>query len=300
MMKRTTEAKFANSDQARSINRQLLAPQKDNAEIYYKHEAVEEAEASETKDSSKAEVQPRQETAAKTQQPTPVSRAPTSAVEEIGDADVPVSAILLSILAPKLKKDPESIPMTGTISHLVGGRSTLSNEIVGDLLAEFTNAVPEKPEEVALGTLCQSLNVNHPGQLGKVTKSLVSKMLSSKFPGEYGQSKVRQHLREKWGLGEKRQDAVLLLAVTKQPGSRLSSSNNASMFLDESAATYFAKEKLAVPSVGPVQSSEPVVDAQALQLAKEQSDSLLRDIMNVLREHGGGNSQSSDDIRASA
>ncbi|GKU11809.1 unnamed protein product, partial [Fusarium langsethiae] len=208
MMKRTTEAKFAKSDQARNINRQILAPQKDTAEIYYKHEAVEEAQASAPTDSSNADIQPREDSAAKIQQPLPVSRAPAIAAQEIDDADVPVSAILLSILAPKLKKDPESIPMTGTISHLVGGRSTLSNEIVGDLLAEFTNAVPDKPEEVPLGALCQTLSVNHLGQLGKVTTSLVSKMLSSKFPRDYGQSKVRQHLQEKWGLGQKRQDAV--------------------------------------------------------------------------------------------
>ncbi|RGP68527.1 fatty acid synthase subunit alpha reductase [Fusarium sporotrichioides] len=298
MMKRTTEAKFAKSDQARNINRQILAPQKDTAEIYYKHEAVEEAQASAPTESSDAGIQPREDSAAKIQQPLPVSRAPVIAAQEIDDEDVPVSAILLSILAPKLKKDPESIPMTGTISHLVGGRSTLSNEIVGDLLAEFTNAVPDKPEEVPLGALCQILSVNHLGELGKVTTSLVSKMLSSKFPGDYGQSKVRQHLQEKWGLGQKRQDAVLLLAVTKQPGSRLASSNDASMFLDENTATYFAKEKLALPSLGSVQSNEPVVDAQALRLVKEQNDFLLRDIMNVLSGHVGGSTNTSDDVRA--
>ncbi|KAH7173137.1 uncharacterized protein B0J16DRAFT_275283 [Fusarium flagelliforme] len=295
MMKRTTEAKFADSDQARNINRQILAPQKDTAEIYYKHEAVEEAQESEPMAS--ADVQPCEDTAAKLQRPQPVSTTPARAAVEIGDADVPVSAILLSILAPKLKKNPESIQMTGTISHLAGGRSTLSNEIVGDLLAEFTNAVPDKPEEVPLGALCEALSTNHPGQLGKVTTSLVSKMLSSKFPGDYTQSKVRQHLQEKWGLGRKRQDAVLLLAAAKQPGSRLASSNDARIFLDEIAATYFAKEKLALPSLSSGQSDEPAVSAQALQLAKEHNDSLLRDIMNVLNGHVGGSTQTSDEVR---
>jgi len=115
MMKRTAEAKFADSDQARNINRQILAPQKNTAEIYYKHEAVEEAQESEPKAS--ADVQPCEDTAAKLQQPQPVFTTPASAAVEIGDADVPVSAILLSILAPKLKKNPESIHMTGTISY---------------------------------------------------------------------------------------------------------------------------------------------------------------------------------------
>lgn len=134
MMKRTTEAKFANSDQARNINRQILAPQKDTAEIYYKHEAVEEAQESEPKAS--ADVQPCKDTAAKLQQPQPAFTTPVSAALEIGDADVPVSAILLSILAPKLKKSPESILMTGTISHLAGGTCQISHSIPCDNRAE--------------------------------------------------------------------------------------------------------------------------------------------------------------------
>lgn len=138
MMKRTTEAKFANSDQARNINRQILAPQKDTAEIYYKHEAVEQTQASAPTDSSKADIQPREDSTAKIQQPLPVSRAPAIAAQEIDDADVPVSAILLSILAPKLKKDPESIPMTGTISHLVGGTCQIPQWISYDKRSELS------------------------------------------------------------------------------------------------------------------------------------------------------------------
>ncbi|KAM5350426.1 hypothetical protein ACJ41O_006931 [Fusarium nematophilum] len=303
MMKRTVDGQFAARDQARNIDRRILGPQKDLSEIYYQSEAIEEAAVPESKGSSNVQMQSHEAPApapdaspnAGAPQPLPEARGTGGPVEEIPDTDVPVSAIVLSILAPKLKKDTKAIPMTGTISNLVGGRSTLSNEIVGDLLAEFPSGVPDRPEEVPLGTLCQTLDINHQGQLGKTTTSLVSKMISSKLPGDYGQSRARQHLREKWGLGPKRQDAVLLLALTKQPASRLASLEDAQKFLEGAAAAYFEQEGLTLPSRGPAHSNEPVVDTQALRLAKEQNDSMIKDVMDVLQGHVGGTRETTRD-----
>ncbi|KAF4333513.1 fatty acid synthase subunit alpha reductase [Fusarium beomiforme] len=284
MMKRTFDASFANSDEARNINRQFLAPQTNNSEIYYQYNVTEESDQVEPVNTLNIETQPKN-TTQEVQKPLTVPNVSYSQVEKISDVNVPVSAILVSLLALKLKKKQKSIPMTGTISNLVGGRSTLSNEIVGDLLVEFPHGVPDKPEEVPLNSLSQTLTISHHGKLGKVTTSLIAKMISSKLPGGYGLSKARQHLREKWGLGQNRQDAALLLALSRQPTNRLSSSADANRFLDEISSLYFEQENLTIPSRGPVRSEEPVVDAQALILAREQSASLLRDIKGVMEAH---------------
>ncbi|KAF4976726.1 hypothetical protein FZEAL_6641 [Fusarium zealandicum] len=291
MMKRTRDGHFVESDQARNINRRILGPQRDLPEIYYEAETTEETVVSETGNNLSTQTpsagvptsEAAQSTGVSQSIPTPGnSRGPA---EELPEADVPVLSIVLGILAPKLKKSPKDIQTTGTISSLVGGRSTLSNEIVGDLLAEFPSGVPDRPEEVPLGALCQTLSLNHQGRLGKTTTSMVAKMISSKLPGDYGQSRVRQILLEKWGLGPKRQDAVLLLALTKQPSSRISASDDANKFLDEASAAYFQKEGLILPSGGPVQTHATVIDEKALELVKEQNDSLVRDVLEVLNRH---------------
>ena len=65
--------------------------------------------------------------------------------------DVPIKAIdiLLVIVAQKLKKRADEIPFSKSIKDLVGGKSTLQNEILGDLQQEFASA-PEKGEELPL------------------------------------------------------------------------------------------------------------------------------------------------------
>ena len=49
--------------------------------------------------------------------------------------DVPIKAIniLLIIVAQKLKKRMDEIPLSKSIKDLVGGKSTLQNQILGDL-----------------------------------------------------------------------------------------------------------------------------------------------------------------------
>lgn len=154
--------------------------------------------------------------------------------------------------------------------------------------------MPERPEEIPLERLCEALSVNHGGKLGKTTNTLVSKMISSKLPGDYGQTKLRQILKERWGLGPGRQDAALLLALTKQPASRLASSQEAEAFLAEVGKTYYAKEGLALPSSGPSQSQGGVVDVKALQMVNEQNTSLVRAVMQTLGAHIDSTTQATD------
>ena len=100
------------------------------------------------------------------------------------------------------------------------GKSTLQNEILGDLGKEF-GSTPEKPEDTPLDELGASMQATFNGQLGKQSTSLIARLVSSKMPGGFNITAVRKHLETRWGLGSGRQDGVLLFALTNEPAARL-------------------------------------------------------------------------------
>jgi fatty acid synthase subunit alpha len=131
------------------------------------------------------------------------------------------------------------------------GKSTLQNEILGDLGKEF-GSTPEKPEDTPLDELGASMQATFNGQLGKQSSSLVARMVSSKMPGGFNITAVRKHLETRWGLGQGRQDGVLLLALTNEPAARLGSENDGKAWLDEMSNKYAAQAgiSLSAPSAG--------------------------------------------------
>jgi len=124
-----------------------------------------------------------------------------------------------------------------TDSFYCTGKSTLQNEILGDLGKEF-GSTPEKPEDTPLDELGASMQATFNGQLGKQSSSLVARLVSSKMPGGFNITAVRKHLETRWGLGSGRQDGVLLLALTMEPASRLGSEGDAKAYLDDTANKY--------------------------------------------------------------
>ena len=131
------------------------------------------------------------------------------------------------------------------------GKSTLQNEILGDLGKEF-GSTPEKPEDTPLDELGASLQATFNGQLGKQSSSLVARLVSSKMPGGFNITAVRKYLETRWGLGSGRQDGVLLLALTMEPTSRLGSDNDAKAYLDDVSNQYAAAAgiNLSAPTAG--------------------------------------------------
>lgn len=134
---------------------------------------------------------------------------------------------------------------------ILPGKSTLQNEILGDMGKEF-GSTPEKPEDTPLDELGASMQATFNGQLGKQSSSLVARLVSSKMPGGFNITAVRKYLETRWGLGPGRQDGVLLLALTMEPASRLGSDNDAKAFLDEASNKYAtaAGINLSAPAAG--------------------------------------------------
>ena len=174
MATRTLKAKYEPRDDSINHSRAILCHAKHAKEIYYQFE--DEAEAPPV-------VEPAAEVVAAPTTPAPaVAAAPSPAVAAASVKDIPIKAIdvLLVVIAQKLKKKVDEVPLSKSIKELVGGKSTLQNEILGDLQLEFS-AAPEKGEELPLEELGSALAVGFSGNLGKYTNGLIARIIASRL-----------------------------------------------------------------------------------------------------------------------
>ncbi|KAI1007021.1 Fatty acid synthase subunit alpha [Podosphaera aphanis] len=257
MAKRTVASKYETYDAAKSVQRQILCYNKDANEIYYDVEPIEEESKTSPEPNSSAPSVPQ---AAQTVQAnslpsaTPSLPSPPSSsgpAAQVPDAPVGAVDIVRALIAQKLKKPLLEIPLNKAIKDLVGGKSTLQNEILGDLGKEF-GSTPEKPEDTPLDELGASMQATFNGQLGKQSSSLVARLISSKMPGGFNITVARKYLETRWGLASGRQDGVLLLGLTMEPATRIGSDADAKAYLDDVAQKYAATAgiSLASPAAG--------------------------------------------------
>jgi fatty acid synthase subunit alpha len=182
MATRTLKAKYVARDDSVSCTRAILCIAKNGKDIYYQFEDEDEAPAdAPSEESGNAGPTP----AAPVSAPPVAVSAPTGPAVAIEDAPINALDILHVIVAQKLKKKVEEVPLSKTIKDLVGGKSTLQNEILGDLQIEFASA-PEKGEELPLEELGSALSVGHPGSLGKYATGMVSRLIGTYLPSHEG------------------------------------------------------------------------------------------------------------------
>ncbi|KAK4125893.1 hypothetical protein N657DRAFT_591730 [Parathielavia appendiculata] len=236
MAKRTLAARYEAYDAAKSVQRQILCYNKDAKEIYYDVDPVEdEPEPAPAQASSSSSGAPAPAAAsAAAAAPPPPTAAPAA---QVPDAPVQAIDIVRALVAQKLKKPVQDIPLSKAIKDLVGGKSTLQNEILGDLGKEFGSA-PEKAEDTPLDELGAAIQATFDGNLGKTSQGLIARLISSKMPGGFNITTARKYLETRWGLGPGRQDGVLLLAITMEPPARLGSDAEAKAFLDDASQKY--------------------------------------------------------------
>ncbi|KAJ5885339.1 hypothetical protein N7495_009849 [Penicillium taxi] len=248
MARRTLSTKYESYDAATSVQRQILCYNKDAKEIYYDVDPIEEEEPV-----AETAATPAAAPAAASAPVAAVAAPPSNAGPAASVEDTPVTAvdILRSLVAQKLKKGLADVPLSKAIKDLVGGKSTLQNEILGDLGKEF-GSTPEKPEDTPLDELGAAMQATFNGQLGKQSSSLIARMVASKMPGGFNITAVRKYLETRWGLGSGRQDGVLLLAITMEPAARLGSEADAKLFLDDVTNKYAgaAGINLSAPAAG--------------------------------------------------
>ncbi|KAK4493918.1 hypothetical protein PRZ48_015104 [Zasmidium cellare] len=249
MAKRTLAAKYEAYDAARSVQRQILCYNKDAKDIYYDVDPIEDELAPAPSGGDSAPAASSAPAAAAPAAAAPAPAASAGPAASVPDAPVGAVDVLRALVAQKLKKPLADIPLSKAIKDLVGGKSTLQNEILGDLGKEF-GSTPEKPEDTPLDELGASMQATFNGQLGKQSTSLIARMVSSKMPGGFNITAVRKHLETKWGLGSGRQDGILLLGLTMEPASRLGSENDGKAWLDDTAQKYATQVGISL-STGP-------------------------------------------------
>ncbi|KAL4959186.1 trifunctional fatty acid synthase subunit FAS2 [Aspergillus stella-maris] len=274
MARRTLASKYEAYDAATSVQRQILCYNKDVKEIYYDVDPVEE-EPEAAPEAAAAPSTSAAPAAAAAAAPAPAAPAP-SAGPAAAVEDAPVSAldVVRTLVAQKLKKTLSDIPLNKAIKDLVGGKSTLQNEILGDLGKEF-GSTPEKPEDTPLDELGASMQATFNGQLGKQSSSLIARLVSSKMPGGFNITAVRKYLETRWGLASGRQDGVLLLALTMEPASRLGSEADAKAFLDDVANKYAANAGISLSA--PTASADSGSGAGGMLMDPAAIDALTKD-----------------------
>ena len=269
MATRTLKAKYEASDDSVSRIRAILCHAKHAKEVYYQFE--DEVAADDTTPEPATGSAP----VAVVQAPVATAPTPAAAAASIEDAPVKSLEILTVIIAQKLKKPANEVPLSKSIKDLVGGKSTLQNEILGDLGQEFSSA-PEKGEELPLEELGATLGVGFSGSLGKYTTGLVSRLIGGKMPGGFNLSAIKSYLSKSWGLGPQRADGVLLLGTTTEPPKRLGSEAEAKTWLDGVVALYAQRSGISLSSAssggsgsggggGAVMNSEEFLKFQAEQ-----------------------------------
>lgn len=170
------------------------------------------------------------------------------------------------------------------------GKSTLQNELIGDLDAEF-GSLPDDAEGLPIKSLCSSLETTFSGQVGKSVSKLISRLISSKMPAGFNQAAIRGYLDSHWGLGQGRQSAVICFAVTIEPPSRLADVASAKEFVDSVAIRYAKQAQIAISpdaqAGGAVASefSATVANPASIEAAGKQQKEYLMKQFDVLANH---------------
>jgi fatty acid synthase subunit beta len=153
MVTRTLRAKYDPGDDSINHARSILCHAKNAKKIYYRCEDEVEAPPV-TESASEVTV-----AAAVSPVPAAITAAPSPATAATSIEDVPIKAVdvLLVVIAQKLKKKVDEVLLSKSIQELVGGKSTLQHEILGDLQLELSSA-PEKGEELPLQELGSALS----------------------------------------------------------------------------------------------------------------------------------------------
>ncbi|KAK0559722.1 hypothetical protein OC861_006548 [Tilletia horrida] len=167
MAQRTHKLKYAKAHLARDKHRVILCHGKDQEAIYYAYADIEEDAPAES--SGVPETTAPAPAAVVAAPAAAVPYAPQVAAASVADEPLKATDTIRAILAQKLKKPISEIPLSKAIKDMVGGKSTLQNELIGEF-----GSLPERGEEMPLEELGATMNSGYSGTLGKHTTGLVS------------------------------------------------------------------------------------------------------------------------------
>ncbi|KAE8312700.1 hypothetical protein BDV41DRAFT_588770 [Aspergillus transmontanensis] len=166
-------------------------------------------------------------------------KAPPSRASPSVDVSLSSSHIALAMTAQKLRQPFDKVAMGRTVRELSGGmgKSTLQNELVGDLVAEF-GRVPEGVEDMTLNALGEALQGVFAGKPAKHMTSLIARLISRKMPAGFNQNSIQDYICSRWGFSKAHSLVPICLAITIEPTARLANADAAQGYLDELISRY--------------------------------------------------------------
>ncbi|KAJ3096841.1 3-oxoacyl-[acyl-carrier-protein] synthase [Phlyctochytrium planicorne] len=289
MASRTLKIKYEAYDDAMTKRRVQLCTTKDHKDIYYEFEDAPE-EVSDVAPAAEASAPVAAATVAAA---APVASAPAvQAAGPVADEAPTAGEVMMVLIAQKLKKPLSDIPSSKSIKDLVGGKSTLQNEILGDLAGEFGNVLADKAEEAPLGEVSSALQNSFSGSLGKTSNGLINKMISAKMPAGFAMGAIKAYLSTTFGLGPKRAEAVLLHGLVTEPAARLGTEGDAKAWLDATAKAYAAKVGVTLGGASSSAGSGAAggaatvtINSEEFNLQKLKTDSMVRSQLELFAKY---------------
>ncbi|KAJ3195403.1 3-oxoacyl-[acyl-carrier-protein] synthase [Irineochytrium annulatum] len=284
MAVRTLKIKYEAYDDAVTRSRIQLCTSKDHKDIYYDYEDVAEEAAPAEASADASPAAPAVAVAAAV-----VAAPAAQAAGPVADEPPSAGEVLLVLIAQKLKKQLSDISPSKSIKDLVGGKSTLQNEILGDLAAEFGNVLADKAEEAPLSEVITTLQSSFSGSLGKTSNGLITKLISSKMPAGFGMAAVKAYLSTTYGLGPKRSEATLLHGLVSEPTARFASEADAKAWVDATAKSYASKVGIilggATASAGAAVGATVTINSEEFNLQKLKMDSMIRQQLELFAKY---------------
>ncbi|KAJ2334365.1 fatty acid synthase alpha subunit Lsd1, partial [Coemansia sp. RSA 2681] len=276
---------------------ELLHIERDQDSIYYTQQRMEVAEPTPSALPAQLE-QPEQPITVAAVEPSVPAVAEVSgsagaaAAAPLVDAPLQILDVVHAIVAHTTKRSLNDVPPQKSIKSLMGGKSTLQNEIVGDLHKEFGSKVPDKAEDLSLQDLAAAIGA-FSGGLGKHTQAHLARLFSNKMPGGFSLSSARSVLQSAYGLGSQRQDALLLVALTMEPSGRLSGAAEAKAWLGSVAQAYAAKAGISYAAGASSSGSSsgqaggPVISSAEMEKMQQKQHEHIRQQIQVLARYAG-------------
>jgi fatty acid synthase subunit alpha, fungi type len=191
---RTLKARYETKDDSTGHFRRVFCASKDEKEIYYQFEDEPEATSELDAPAEAANFASAPVAAALVvlAAPPTANASPAASIEHVPIRAVDILAVIVS---QKLKKQLSEVSLSKSIKELSNGKSTLQNEIMGDLQGKFSSA-PDKGEGLPLEELGAALGSGHSCNLGKYSTGLVSRAIGGKMPGGFNISSANSSLQD--------------------------------------------------------------------------------------------------------
>ncbi|KAG9394494.1 Acyl transferase domain [Carpediemonas membranifera] len=207
-----------------------------------------------------------------------------AAVPALNDTPVSPEYVMRCYLAKKLHLAVADVPGTATIKSLVGGKSALQNEIIGELDAEF-KSTPDGIADLPLSDVAAAIKGYT--KLGKYMSDEFSRVAGNKLPPGFGSMAKVKNAMADLGLPANRCQMALARMVHMEPDSRVESGPD---FIKTVVEAYLADSGETLPVAAPgamagFAGPAAAIDNAALESAMERNDAFVHKLMDVCKDH---------------